>query len=521
MQAYYIICVLLFLGIPLTSSLENNNDNRNQKLISSFQIVKFPNDACVGSGTNNGTCYTTQECADKGGTSSGSCADGFGVCCTFVITTCGATTMENSTQWTMPTTIGQAATSCSLSVCPPNRDICSLRLDFTTFVITGPNTVSIGTVRRRLGTPVGNVNDAAYTREGTSYATNCQLDMFTATSASTSTAPPAVCGTVTGQHMYVEADVDRCNILKFNLAASAAALPAARVTNERGVAAFANRNWDITVSQIECTSETLPPPGCTKYFWGGDSGARSIISYNYQANTVHLANQHERFCMRRERGFCIGCFATANNANFAISGRADLAGQLFTEGCCTYHTMDSTGIAGINNVANTDATNPLDGLGAAASTQMGFDCVIIPGAFVNVADVMGTPSGAAANAAATVAALQTTVLAGNVGNVPAPPAICGNRLGLGIGGATLGGATGVAGNTLLAMAAVATQGGAAEAGMGASICTRNVPFTLEFLTDDLEGLGFNQADESENTAAANNRGFQIEFAQIACAAAAG
>jgi len=519
MQAYYIICVLLFLGIPIASCLEDNNDNRNQKLISSFQIVKFPNDACDGTGASNGTCYTTQECADKGGKSAGSCADGFGVCCTFVITTCGATTMENSTQWTMPTTLGETATSCSLSVCPPSADICSLRLDFTTFVITGPNTVSIGTVRRRLGTPVGNVQDAGYDGEGSSYATNCQLDMFTATSASTSTAPPAVCGTLTAEHMYVEADVDRCNILKFHLAASAAALPAAGTTNERGVAAFANRNWDITVSQIECTSETLPPPGCTKYFWGGVNGARTLTSYNFVANTVHLASQHERFCMRRERGFCIGCFATAANANFAISGRAEV-GRIHTEGCCTYHTTGSTGIAGVQNVANM-GTVPFDGIGAGGSTQQGFDCIIIPGAFVNVADANGTPSNTAASAAATVTALQSTVLAGDVGNLPAPPAICGQGLGLGIGGATLGGNTGVAGNTLAANAVLTTTGAvAAEAGMGASICTRNVPFTLEFLSDDLDGLGYNQADESENTRAANNaannRGFQLEFAQLAC-----
>merc|ERR1711874_923484 len=188
------------------------------------------------------------------------------------------------------------------------------------------------------------------------------------------------------------------------------------------------------------------------------------------------------------------------------------------EGCCTYHTMDSTGIAGINNMANTDALNPTTGQGAAASTQIGFDCVIIPGAFINVADAIGTPSAAAANAAATVTALQSTVLAGNVGNLPAPPAICGQGVGLGIGGASLGGATGVAGNTLAANAVVATQGGAAGPGMAASICTRNVPFTLEFLTDDLEGLGYTNNNQAENTAA-TNQGFQIAFAQLACSAA--
>ena len=41
----------------------------------------FPNDPCSG-GTKNGTCYTQAECSQRGGTNAGSCAGGFGVCCT-------------------------------------------------------------------------------------------------------------------------------------------------------------------------------------------------------------------------------------------------------------------------------------------------------------------------------------------------------------------------------------------------------------------------------------------------------
>eukprot|EP00094_Tigriopus_californicus_P013712 TCALIF_13269-PA protein Name:"Protein of unknown function" AED:0.59 eAED:0.59 QI:0/0/0/0.33/0/0.33/3/0/68 len=41
----------------------------------------FTNDPCVGQGNRNGTCYTTAECASKGGLSSGTCAQGYGVCC--------------------------------------------------------------------------------------------------------------------------------------------------------------------------------------------------------------------------------------------------------------------------------------------------------------------------------------------------------------------------------------------------------------------------------------------------------
>jgi len=505
MQTYFKICVLLIIGIPLISCSEDAD--RAQKLISSFQIVRFPNDGCVGSGTRNGTCYTTQECSDKGGTSAGSCADGFGVCCTFTITNCGSTTSENSTAWTMPTTLPTGATSCGLTVCPSGPEICSLRLDFTTFVITGPSTQSAPTVRRRLGTPVGNAADVQYVAEGSSYATNCMLDIFSATSASTSTTPPAVCGTLTGEHMYVEADVDRCNTLQFNLASTLGTLPAAGVTNSRGVTTLATpRSWDITVSLVECTSETLPPPGCTKYYWGGGA---SLTTYNFGASTVHLASQHERFCIRRERGNCIGCFSTSAAANFQVSGESGVNGA-YTQGCCSYHTTATTGTEGILNLVTTN----MDGAAAASSTQMGFDCAIIPGAFIHVQDNVGQPSAAAA-LAATITALQGgDAINANVGNVPAPPQICGNSAGLGIGGANLQVA---AGHTLANNLAVITEGFVNVANM--SICTRNVPFTLEFMSDDLDGLG-STGTIAEN-AAALNRGFQIEHTQVACSAAAG
>ena len=50
-------------------------------VLSVFQIVKFKNGACPASDGNMGTCFTEAECSSKGGTASGSCASGFGVCC--------------------------------------------------------------------------------------------------------------------------------------------------------------------------------------------------------------------------------------------------------------------------------------------------------------------------------------------------------------------------------------------------------------------------------------------------------
>ena len=50
-------------------------------VLSLFTIVAFKNDACISGTGNNGTCYSSSDCSKLGGTASGSCASGFGVCC--------------------------------------------------------------------------------------------------------------------------------------------------------------------------------------------------------------------------------------------------------------------------------------------------------------------------------------------------------------------------------------------------------------------------------------------------------
>merc|ERR1739844_404803 len=212
MQIYSRIIVGLFLIVPLVLASENEQLERNEKLISTFQIVRFPNEVCVGSSSRNGTCYTSQECSNKGGTSAGSCADGFGVCCTFKINTCGSSSSENLTVWVSPTTVESGA--CGLTI-NPSEDICSLRLDFTTFVISGPNTWTLAQMNKRLGISVGDQETENFANHGATYTTNCHTDQFYAQGASPSTNPPVVCGTLSASHMYVEADVDRGNRLQF------------------------------------------------------------------------------------------------------------------------------------------------------------------------------------------------------------------------------------------------------------------------------------------------------------------
>jgi len=72
---------------PAQVAAEGNRD-REGKLFSVFQIVKFNNDACTAVDGTMGTCYTDSECTTKGGEERGNCASGFGVCCVNVIDNC-------------------------------------------------------------------------------------------------------------------------------------------------------------------------------------------------------------------------------------------------------------------------------------------------------------------------------------------------------------------------------------------------------------------------------------------------
>jgi len=521
-----LIYSVLLLACFLHFTSAEDTESRDEKLISTFQIVRFPNDVCVGSNSRNGTCYTSAECSDKSGTSSGSCADGFGVCCTFLTTSCGGSTSENLTYWaTVSGGVTSAAQStCGLTVCPMNDDICHLRLDFTTFVITGPNTLSIFQTRRRIGAaPISDIVDVTGEVGGTSYTTNCLYDTFSAQGASPSSTPPEVCGTLTGTHMYVEADVDRCNLLQFTFSD----VLATGATILRGTAAFATRSWDITVAQIECTSASNPPPGCTQWFFGA-AGAYTLENYNYVSDTaqtsntgIHLANQNQRICIRRERGNCIGCFWAAA-AEFAVSGSSqEEANYVNAGGCCGYLDAPSGG-----HLANAEALSNAIGLGmndfeeAVAVGQIGFDCVIIPGAFVPTTAGIefgvndGTPTDAATPVVAQSATVITTSLTETNYHTPSGPQICGNGAGLGIGGAGTGVVAAGTGN-LGVMGATTT-----ESETPLTICTRADPFILEFLSDDIDGMGgqvdANFGGETNVATLPASTGFQIHHTQLEC-----
>merc|ERR1711971_1366867 len=52
-----VICGLFYSALA--------NDDKQPKNIGIFNVVRFPNAACVGSNGNMGTCYTAEECEDN------------------------------------------------------------------------------------------------------------------------------------------------------------------------------------------------------------------------------------------------------------------------------------------------------------------------------------------------------------------------------------------------------------------------------------------------------------------------
>merc|ERR1711971_1009327 len=98
------------------------------KVLPVFQVVKFPNDICAGA-SKNGTCYTAEECSNKGGTSDGTCASGFGVCCVFTLA-CGGSASENQT-YLVQASVTTLTSPCKYTICPVATNICRIRFDFT------------------------------------------------------------------------------------------------------------------------------------------------------------------------------------------------------------------------------------------------------------------------------------------------------------------------------------------------------------------------------------------------------
>merc|ERR1719367_2155927 len=244
-----------------------------------------------------GTCYTAEECSDRNGVASGSCAEGYGVCCVITLT-CGATTRANCTYLDQqmsntPDTDSDSSQSCTYNICPVTDGVRRIRLEMETFEIEPPFTPVLDGAAG--GTTAATAADDVFGR-GNSIG-HCLGDSFVAASGVGSS--PVICGTNSGQHMVLDTDGSMCVTAIFNFRSGGAQ----------------QRSYRIHVLQFGEFDDMGGPMGCLQYYteqmgtvntfnWAGPVGATS----------VHLANQHYNVCVRRLVTACRICWSPIQTA---------------------------------------------------------------------------------------------------------------------------------------------------------------------------------------------------------------
>jgi len=285
--------------VSLVHALPKKMEDR-RKAIGIFNVVKFPNDGCVSGNQNrNGTCYTAEECSARDGTASGSCADGYGVCCIISIS-CGETSTENCTYITQDSTTspnfnsGPSGTrACTYTICPRDTTIRRVRFDLANFQIAAPYGI-VGNEAALFGggPPVVTGTALIGPQPGTNIG-NCNTDSFSITG--TGGGPyPTICGMNTGQHMFSDTDGSTCITASFSFGMESA-----------------TRSYSIHVTQYAEGDTMGGPSGCLQYFVGVEGVVRS---FNWQGradlvSSIHLANQKYEACIRGNVGYCRICWA--------------------------------------------------------------------------------------------------------------------------------------------------------------------------------------------------------------------
>ncbi|XP_015186546.1 PREDICTED: uncharacterized protein LOC107071777 [Polistes dominula] len=265
-------------------SLDNVSNSsyvmRQKKFFPFFSVIRFANSQCLASNSLNGTCFTRRECNSYGGTPSGTCANGLGICCIFQ-KSCGSTTNINNTYFINPgyPTTYKGGERCTITINKCNSDICQIRLDFIDFSLAQPN------------------------ENGT-----CDFDLFLVSGASSSV--PRICGENSNQHVYAD----------FN-----GASPITISIGTNGDYPF-DRRWNIRIQQIACDSLWRVPNGCLQYY---KSISDTVTSFNYGTTvnsrqpdvaTREMVNLNYGVCVRMALGYCSIEWSQSNMYSFSISG---------------------------------------------------------------------------------------------------------------------------------------------------------------------------------------------------------
>lgn len=260
------IC-LLFLA---STAVAMPSETKVGKAFSLFNVINFPNDQCTTQMTSVmlGICVTSTECESRTGASaSGNCASGFGVCCLTIISDPATKITGNMTyiqNEEFPSGFGASGTVAEVSRAysiEGSSQIKQIRLDFET---------------GRFAQPA---------------AGDCTTDEITVTSPSTTQLGFAkLCGTLTGQHMYIPND---------------GADPAAILNIKTGASALSSgRQWKVLVRMLEAGNPSLAPEGCLQYFTGASGTITSFndLALDGTSNGMTLDNLQYKACIRAAPG---------------------------------------------------------------------------------------------------------------------------------------------------------------------------------------------------------------------------
>lgn len=237
-------------------------------LVQTLDRVTSAPPQCVAESGQEGVCLQPKMCAKSGGVSLGRCSDQSTICChrpeVENTATCGSVVSDDEVIFRSPDYPNQQAVfgQCQVTV-NARADVCQLRLDFTEFSLSPPETCG---------------PRAGY----------CLEDAFSVSAGLESSSYPVLCGFNSGQHMYVDVSQTKQAILSVRLSASKEM----------------ERRWSIRITQVSCWSPNLAPDGCLQYH---TKASDVITSFNFVRNPTgfhYFANMHYSICIRRQLGFC-------------------------------------------------------------------------------------------------------------------------------------------------------------------------------------------------------------------------
>jgi len=287
-----------------TTALDDPGAEREEKMFSVFQIVRFNNDPCMATDGNMGTCYTAAECSAKGGVATGMCASNYGVCCVAVINpNCPVTTQQNNTYIVNPGFPGDLDADQVCTSATGRSEELESRIFFPAAVTTTTTTAaptpvtfpqtytytinkfSSAVVQYRLdfedfdigGPTMGDCKDNGTASD---YLTITGIDAVTA-----KTLPDNICGMLTGQHVYLSVK------------------DGSGITITLNIGTGNTQSWKVLVSQYESTeTDKLAPRGCLQWF---REEAGTISSFNNQGgNGELLNNMMYSVCIEQKDEYC-------------------------------------------------------------------------------------------------------------------------------------------------------------------------------------------------------------------------